>query len=54
VADTDIRPTPPDAAIRHRFDGKTLLVTGAAAGRIGGCTAVSAAREGAKVACVDI
>lgn len=30
-----------------------LLVTGAAAGSIGGCTAVRAAREGAAVPCVD-
>jgi NAD(P)-dependent dehydrogenase (short-subunit alcohol dehydrogenase family) len=54
MADTDIRPTAPDAATPYRFDGKILLVTGAAAGSIGGCTAVRAAREGAKVACVDI
>jgi len=51
---TDIRPTPPDAAIPGRFAGRVLLVTGAAAGSIGGCTAMRAAREGARVACVDL
>lgn len=51
---TDIRPTPPDAAIPGRFAGRVLLVTGAAATSIGGCTAVRAAREGARVACIDL
>jgi NAD(P)-dependent dehydrogenase (short-subunit alcohol dehydrogenase family) len=51
---TDIRPTPPDARIPGRFAGRVLLVTGAATGSIGGCTAIRAAREGAKVACIDV
>ena len=51
---TDIRPTSPDATVPGRFAGKVLLVTGAAIGSIGGCTAIRAAREGARVACVDI
>lgn len=51
---TDIRPTSPDAAIPGRFTGRVLLVTGAATDSIGGCTAVRAAREGARVVCVDI
>jgi NAD(P)-dependent dehydrogenase (short-subunit alcohol dehydrogenase family) len=50
---TDIRPTPADACVPGRFAGRTLLVTGAAIGSIGGCTAIRAAREGARVACVD-
>lgn len=36
-----------------RFHGKVLLVTGAAIGSIGGCVAIRAAREGARVVCVD-
>ncbi len=51
---TDIRPTSPDAASPGRFSGRVLLVTGAAIGSIGGCTALRAAREGASVACVDL
>jgi NAD(P)-dependent dehydrogenase (short-subunit alcohol dehydrogenase family) len=51
---TDIRPTSPDACIPGRFAGKVMLVTGAAIGSIGGCTAIRAAREGARVVCVDI
>ena len=51
---SDIRPTSPDATIPGRFDGRVLLVTGAAAGSIGGCTALRAAREGARVACIDL
>lgn len=51
---TDICPVAPDATIRGRFDGCVLLVTGAATGSIGGCTAERAAREGARVACVDL
>jgi NAD(P)-dependent dehydrogenase (short-subunit alcohol dehydrogenase family) len=51
---TDIRPTNPAAYIPNRFAGKVLLVTGAAQGSIGGCTAIRAAREGARVACIDI
>lgn len=38
----------------NRFAGKVLLITGAAAGSIGGHTALRAAREGASVMCVDI
>jgi NAD(P)-dependent dehydrogenase (short-subunit alcohol dehydrogenase family) len=37
----------------ERFQDKVLLVTGAAIGSIGGCTAIRAAREGARVLCVD-
>jgi NAD(P)-dependent dehydrogenase (short-subunit alcohol dehydrogenase family) len=51
---TDIRPTSPDAHVPGRFSGTVLLVTGAATGSIGGCTAIRAAREGARVACIDI
>jgi NAD(P)-dependent dehydrogenase (short-subunit alcohol dehydrogenase family) len=50
---TDIAPTSPQACIPGRFAGKVLLVTGAAMGSIGGCTAIRAAREGARVLCVD-
>lgn len=50
---TDIRPTSPDMFIPGRFANKVLLVTGAAIGSIGGCTAIRAAREGARVVCVD-
>lgn len=48
-----IPPIEPSTYIRDRFSGKVLLVTGAAAGSIGGCTALRAAREGACVFCVD-
>lgn len=51
---TDIRPTSPEATVPGRFSGRVLLVTGAAIDSIGGCTAVRAAREGARVACVDL
>lgn len=37
----------------NRFQGKVLLVTGAAIDSIGGCVAIRAAREGARVVCVD-
>ncbi|MFN8641499.1 MAG: SDR family NAD(P)-dependent oxidoreductase [Candidatus Binatia bacterium] len=50
----DIKPTSPQAFCPGRFQHKVLLVTGAAKGSIGGCTAVRAAREGARVVCVDI
>jgi len=43
----------PGAFFPGRFAHKVLLVTGAAAGSIGGCTAIRAAREGAGVICVD-
>ncbi|MGE0758928.1 MAG: SDR family NAD(P)-dependent oxidoreductase [Pirellulaceae bacterium] len=43
----------PTAFTPNRFAGKVLLVTGAAVGSIGGCTAIRAAREGACVLCVD-
>jgi NAD(P)-dependent dehydrogenase (short-subunit alcohol dehydrogenase family) len=51
---TDIRAPSPDAFVPGRLAGKVLLVTGAAIGSIGGCAAIRAAREGARVACVDI
>lgn len=47
-----IPPLNPDYAIPGRFNGKTILITGAADG-IGGATAVRAAREGANVVAVD-
>ena len=47
-----LRPTNPEYFIPSRFEGKTLLITGAATG-IGAATAVRAAREGARVAGVD-
>lgn len=48
----DITPTAPDYFIPNRFQGKTLLVTGAATG-IGSATAIRAAREGANVVGLD-
>lgn len=48
----DITPTDPSYFIPNRFQGKTLLVTGAATG-IGAATAIRAAREGANVVGVD-
>ncbi|MCG5059164.1 MAG: SDR family oxidoreductase [Limnoraphis sp. WC205] len=48
----DITPTDPNYFIPNRFDGKTLLITGAATG-IGAATAIRAAREGAKVIGLD-
>lgn len=48
-----IPPVDPAAFTPDRFAGKVLLVTGAAAGSIGGCVAIRAAREGASVLCVD-
>ncbi len=48
-----ILPVDPAACTPNRFAGKVLLVTGAASGSIGGCTAVRAAREGASVLCID-
>lgn len=49
-----IKPVAPETFFPNRFAGKVLLITGAAFGSIGGCTAIRAAREGAKVLCVDI
>ena len=49
-----IKPVDPETFFPDRFAGKVLLITGAAFGSIGGCTAIRAAREGAKVICVDI
>lgn len=49
-----IKPTSPDNYFPDRFKDKVILVTGAAAGSIGGCTAIRAAREGAKVVGIDI
>ncbi len=48
-----IEPVDPAAYTPNRFAGRVLLVTGAAFGSIGGCTAIRAAREGASVFCVD-
>lgn len=48
----DITPTDPNYFIPNRFQGKTLLVTGAATG-IGAATAIRAAREGAKIVGLD-
>jgi len=47
-----LRPTNPGYFIPNRFEGKTILITGAATG-IGAATALRAAREGARVAGVD-
>jgi len=49
-----IKPVDPEMFFPNRFAGKVLLITGAAFGSIGGCTAIRAAREGAKVMCIDI
>lgn len=49
-----IKPVDPETFFPNRFAGNVLLITGAAFGSIGGCTAIRAAREGAKVMCVDI
>ena len=49
-----INPVNADAFFANRFSDKVLFVTGAAIGSIGGATAIRAAREGAKVFCVDI
>ncbi len=48
----DITPTNPNYFIPNRFQGKTLLVTGAATG-IGAATAIRAAREGANIVGLD-
>ena len=48
-----IVPVNPETFSPGRFAGQVLLVTGAAVGSIGGCTAIRAAREGAAVFCVD-
>jgi NAD(P)-dependent dehydrogenase (short-subunit alcohol dehydrogenase family) len=48
-----IKPPDPAYFISGRFTDKVLLVTGAAINSIGGCTAIRAAKEGAKVICVD-
>jgi NAD(P)-dependent dehydrogenase (short-subunit alcohol dehydrogenase family) len=49
-----ITPVSPDTFYANRFRGKVLFVTGAASGSIGGATAIRAAKEGARVFCVDI
>jgi NAD(P)-dependent dehydrogenase (short-subunit alcohol dehydrogenase family) len=49
-----IQPVSPDSYFADRFLGKVLFVTGAAIGSIGGSTAIRAAKEGARVFCVDI
>ena len=48
----DITPTDPKYFIPNRFQGKTLLITGAATG-IGAATAIRAAREGANIVGLD-
>jgi NAD(P)-dependent dehydrogenase (short-subunit alcohol dehydrogenase family) len=48
----DIAPTDPNAFTPNRFQGQTLLITGAATG-IGAATALRAAREGARIVGVD-
>lgn len=52
LMEIDITPTSPDYFIPNRFQGKTLLITGAATG-IGAATAIRAAREGANVVGMD-
>jgi NAD(P)-dependent dehydrogenase (short-subunit alcohol dehydrogenase family) len=47
-----ITPVSPDKYTPDRFNGKAILITGAATG-IGAATAIRAAREGASVVCVD-
>jgi NAD(P)-dependent dehydrogenase (short-subunit alcohol dehydrogenase family) len=49
-----IIPVDPNAFFANRFNGKVMFITGAAKGSIGGATAIRAAKEGAKVFCVDI
>jgi NAD(P)-dependent dehydrogenase (short-subunit alcohol dehydrogenase family) len=49
----EIQPTDPESFFVGRFNNKVLFVTGAAIGSIGGCTAIRAAKEGAKVFCLD-
>lgn len=51
---TGISPVKPEVFFPNRFLNKVIFITGAAYGSIGGCTAIRAAREGAKVFCVDI
>jgi NAD(P)-dependent dehydrogenase (short-subunit alcohol dehydrogenase family) len=48
-----IPPVDPAAFTPNRFADSVILITGAAVGSIGGCTAIRAAREGARVLCVD-
>lgn len=49
-----IKQTSPDTYFPGRFKDKVILITGAAISNIGGCTALRAAKEGAKVVCADI
>jgi NAD(P)-dependent dehydrogenase (short-subunit alcohol dehydrogenase family) len=49
-----IKPVEPNAFFANRFKNKVLFITGAAYGSIGGATAIRAAKEGARVFCVDI
>lgn len=49
-----INPVSADAYFPNRLKEKVIFITGAAKGSIGGATAIRAAREGAKVFCVDI
>lgn len=48
----NIAPVNPDYFVPNRFQGKVMLITGAATG-IGAATAIRAAREGASVVSVD-
>lgn len=48
----DIQPLSPDFAVKDRFKGKTILITGAARG-MGRAAAIRAAREGANVVVAD-
>jgi NAD(P)-dependent dehydrogenase (short-subunit alcohol dehydrogenase family) len=47
-----IKPVSPDHFVPGRFEGKTILITGAASG-MGAAAATRVAREGANVSCVD-
>lgn len=49
-----IKSTNPEEYFPGRFKDKVVLITGAIIGNIGGCTAVRASKEGAKVVCADI
>lgn len=54
MKENGIKPVSPNAYFPERLKDKVLFVTGAAIGSIGGAAAIRAAREGAKVFCVDI
>ncbi|MBK6967290.1 MAG: hypothetical protein IPH20_26200 [Bacteroidales bacterium] len=44
----ELNPLPPKPVARIALQGKVLLITGAASGSIGGCTAIRAARKAQK------